>query len=63
MGKKIILILMVLTMILPSSAWADESSFILEEHPLGSRGMYISLPEGWYFNTPRQIDVGRGEEG
>ena len=56
MGKKIILILMVLTMILPSSAWADESSFILEEHPLGSRGMYISLPEGWYFNTPRQID-------
>ena len=60
MAKKIgTIILMLLMLLSPAAAWADVGdveTLVLTEHNLGSDVMHISLPEGWYFNTPRDID-------
>lgn len=55
MSKKLIYFLIILTLLFPSAAFADNGSTALTEYSLAS-DMQISLPDGWYFNTPRDID-------
>ena len=47
---------MLLMIISPAAAWADVSGMTFTEYKLGNDSMHISLPDGWYFNTPRDID-------
>ena len=47
---------MLLTIISPAAAWADVSGMTFTEYRLGNDSMHISLPDDWYFNTPRDID-------
>ena len=57
MIKRIIIAaVMVIMVISPAAAWADVEDISLKEYNLGNDNMHISLPEGWYFNTPRNVD-------
>ena len=57
MIKKIIILAAVLVMMIsPSAAFADTEGISLTEYELGNDSMHISLPDGWYLNTPRNID-------
>lgn len=57
MFKRIITSLLILAvMLMPMTAWADSDDVKMTEYQLHNDNMHISLPDGWYFNTPRDID-------
>lgn len=57
MTKKIISSLLILVLLLaPMTVWADSKEATLTEYQLHNDNMHISLPDGWYLNTPRDID-------
>ena len=57
MYKKIITLLLILCFALaPTAAFADGNAAEMSKYFLISENMQISLPDGWYFNTPDEID-------
>ena len=57
MYKKIITLLLILCFVLaPTAVFADDDATEMSKYFLISENMQINLPDGWYFNTPDEID-------
>lgn len=57
MYKKFLALLLALAAaVSPAAALAEPSEIPMTEYILEEDNMFVDLPDGWYFNTPEQID-------